>query len=644
MNLSELLGRASRLQASRGFKIASSVVIALLIVGGYATYAVLVASGRVGGTSSIASSIDPDVLATPSGQVIQSVLSGDNGLVGLGVAAALTLAIWLAVTWLGSGLTFLAVLVLSGGVIGGMYLADLPTRAAWVVLGLVFLGQGFAVGVQALRAAFGLHTPVFAVARNVLNEAIRMKISLVFIVILAIALAVIPSQLDPDKALRYRVQTFLQWGTGGSFWILALLTLLFGAATVTFEQRDKTIWQTITKPVAAWQYVLGKWLGLVGLNAVLLTVCSGGVFLFTEYLRSTPALGEKEAYVSANEGQAMTEDRFLLETEVLASRDTQRIIYPPEFEYSDETFQTVLEDRIARERLSTPGFATTAADRAAAATQLLDELRDAYRSVGPGQAIEYRFTGLERARERSEPITFRFKLDAASARPDVFFTVSMRFLSSEQPSWEIRRIGLGYYHSVQLLPEAINEDGELWVELVNGQIGQTQAGALAIRPNPETIRFAPDGLQVTYSVGSYHLNYLRVALVLWIKLAVLAMLAVWAGTFLSFPVACLVAFGTFILAEMSGWLADSGDMIGYTDNEGNLVWYKVISTPVAQAVGFIFQVYDGLRPIESIVEGRRLAWTDVGFGVIVLAVMATTFYGLAVMVFSRRELAIYSGQ
>ena len=105
--------------------------------------------------------------------------------------------------------------------------------------------------------------------------------------------------LEVDSPLRYRVQSFLQYGTGGSFWIIAILTLVFSVSTVAFEQRDKTIWQTMTKPVASWQYVLGKWLGVVGLNAVLLTVCASAVFLFTEYLRQQPARGEQSAFVTS---------------------------------------------------------------------------------------------------------------------------------------------------------------------------------------------------------------------------------------------------------------------------------------------------------------------------------------------------------
>ena len=79
---------------------------------------------------------------------------------------------------------------------------------------------------QTLRYLLARGHPVFAIARNVLVESVRLKISLVFIVLLVFFLAGLPFFLDPAQPLRYRVQMFLTYGTGGAFWTLALLTVL----------------------------------------------------------------------------------------------------------------------------------------------------------------------------------------------------------------------------------------------------------------------------------------------------------------------------------------------------------------------------------------------------------------------------------
>ncbi len=58
----------------------------------------------------------------------------------------------------------------------------------------------------------------------------------------------------------------------------------------------------MAKPVAR-RYLLGKWVGVAALAGVLLAVSSSGVFLFVEYLRNQPAIGEKEAFIAyADEG------------------------------------------------------------------------------------------------------------------------------------------------------------------------------------------------------------------------------------------------------------------------------------------------------------------------------------------------------
>lgn len=101
--------------------------------------------------------------------------------------------------------------------------------------------------------------------------------------------------LDPEQPLRYRVQSFLQYSVGGSFWLIAVLVLTFTTASICFEQRDKVIWQTMTKPVSHAKYLLGKWVGVTGLAAVLLLVCGAAIFMFTEYLRDQPAKDEGRA-------------------------------------------------------------------------------------------------------------------------------------------------------------------------------------------------------------------------------------------------------------------------------------------------------------------------------------------------------------
>lgn len=638
MKIADVLRNADAVQHSRAFKIAASVLLILLAVGAFSAYAIGVSTGRIDRADAVIETLGPDMTQEQRVELFRNVLAGGSDVTAVAIASAASLIVALVVVWLGLGLTYLLLGLVTAVAVFFLWPFEATNVAARLLIGIVALSASFTALIQGLRVLFSPHTPTLAVARNVLAEAVRMKISLVFIVLLLIGLAALPALLDPEQPLRYRVQSFLQWSTGGAFWVLAILTLFFGVATVTFEQREKVIWQTMTKPVAVWQYLLGKWLGVAGLNAVLLAVCASGIFLFTEYLRSQPALGEREAYV-ASDG-AVSEDRLKLETEILQAREQLYIEYPQEFSLDSDVFQRNLDQRIENEQLTDPNFASTPGTRLKLAETLIEEAKEGYRAIAPGDERVFRFTGLSDARERAAPIIFRYKVDAEGNRPDIFFSMSFVLPDGQTV---IRETGLGFYHNIQLSPEYISPDGELFIRVLNGKIVNTPRGPM-IEPNSSTARFPADGLIASYVVGSYQANYLRVVFILWVKLAFLAMLAVTTGTFLSFSVASLVSFGVFLLAELSRFIGDAADYYGTKDIEGNVRIYRIVGTYAGEAVGWMFNTYAQLRPTNNIVEGIFLPWSAAFKGIAVLGGFTVAFYLLGIAIMKRRELAVYSGQ
>jgi hypothetical protein len=343
-----LLDRMNLVQRRRGFKWIASMVLTLVVVGGLATVAVLAnapeaqspgapgaepAGPRVERLGADAQDNVVDALLRPietagaAYDLIFTQMQTWEGAVTVLIGGGLVLGLALSAIWLGLGLFFLAALL--GGLLIAWPLAEFETTR-WLgemLVGLVPLTLAFLTLMQLLRLALAGSTPVFAVARNVLAEAVRMKVSLVFIVLLLLLMALVPTILQEDQALRYRVQQWLTYGLMFSFGTLALLTVFLTVGTVAFEQRDKIIWQTMTKPVASWEYVLGKWVGVMALNLVLLTVSAAAVFMFTEYLRYQPAQGESARYVDefgnpvgpGLPGREST-DRRILEEQVLAAR------------------------------------------------------------------------------------------------------------------------------------------------------------------------------------------------------------------------------------------------------------------------------------------------------------------------------------
>ncbi|MFM9996748.1 MAG: ABC transporter permease [Phycisphaerales bacterium] len=683
----ELLARANRVQQTPRFKVAASIGVVVLAVAVFAVYFVSATSGDAPAVQTPAASAGPvaEDEAPPMSEAHRSALEAISRLsadvlarrqdpFGFGVGAAVLTGLALVVIWLGAGLTALAVVLVLTLVIGpmwwlggtefasGIYLDEehRSTLGSWLrdaarlLGGLVGLGGAFMVLMRGLHALYGPTGPVFAVARNVLAEAVRMKVSVVFIVLLVFALAALPDQLNTTTPLRYRVQSFLQFGTGGSFWIIAILVLFFGVGTVAFEQRDRQIWQTMTKPVAAWQYVLGKWLGVAGLAAVLLIVSTSAIFLFTEYLRQQPAHGEDRATGAT----APTSDRLILETQVLTARTSVGPELP--LGATDEQLLEGVRSFIEVRRTTDPTFAMDDATYRQVVGDLRKNIIQAHRTIEPGAYDVFYFKGLPPPRPvgargdappsgfsrllgivtglfQRPPVrefTLRYKIESGANLPNTTYKLSFAFNGFE-PS--VEDVGMASTHTLQLQPGVVNNDGTAELSILNGddRTGTT---------NPSAVTFPPGGLELSYTVGSFHGNFLRAALVLWVKLAFLAMVGIAAGTFLSFPVACLVAFSVFLAAEGASFLSESLQYYDAIDEKKNILPHKVVIRAIGLAVAWMFRVYAELKPTAKLIDGRSITWLSVASGTGVLGAWSLFLYGMAVVIFRRRELATYSGQ
>lgn len=668
MKLGDLLARLDRVQRSRGFKIAASAVAGALAVVAFAALWVAItsapdpfagvnapvtaaqsrgleAAGEAAATAANAAAERLNELRERSG-------GGGEGLVALavslGAGVGVLLAAALVVIWLGLTLTYLGLFVAAGALAAVLLLSGAEAYAR-LVAGVAVMTATFTALLQGLRLLLSGSHPVTAVAKNVLSEAVRLKISLVFIVLLILGMSALPGVLAEDQPLRYRVQTFLQFGTTGTFVLLAVLTLLFGCATVAFEQRDRVIWQTMTKPVSVWQYLLGKWAGIAALNAVLLAVCASGVFLFTEYLRGQPANGEVAAYVAAGqeelppEQRLPTEDRMILESQVLVARRSVTPTAP--IAPDDPDLQRLVAERIEQERRAGTQGVDTAAFREKIASDLyksvLRELRNIPPAMPPFGERVFTFEGLGEARTSERPITLRYKPSWGSNAPDETYPLTFVFADG---STEVRTHAPGVFHTMALRPTAVDELGTLELSVLNGRLFRAPNGSIGFQPNPKTARFEEGDLEVSYSVGSYRANFLRVVAVLWLKLAFLGMVAVTASTFLSFPVAALVSLGFFFIAEMSGYLTDAVTFVHTTDDDGNFLWFQGTATYVATFVSRGLRVYSDLRPAGRLVEGRVLPWSQLALAASVFLAAAGVLFAAGGAAMRRRELAVYSGQ
>ncbi len=670
MTIGDAIGRLNRLQQGRGFKLAASVAVLVLLVAAIFTYSVQSARARqdlpllevreptADEQAEAAKGMTPEQAAAQAAidkaqkasalatvKTVNSILERRMSLADFSVGGTLVAAVALVVIWLGLAFTYLAVVALGLATALPMWLWGSPWwRGVGVfTAGSLALASSFTALVQVARLALSGSHPVLAIARNVVNEAVRMKVSLVFIVLLIFGLAALPGALDPNSPLRYRVQSFLTYGMEGSFLIVAVLTVFLACATVSFEQRDKIIWQTMTKPVRAWEYVVGKWLGVGAVSLVLMGVAASGIYLFTEYLRNQPAQGEARPFVSQGSltgGDPISMDRLVLETQVLTAREAVRPLLPP---MVPTELAKELDRRAERARQSEPDWQDTPESRRKIREDFNKELVGAFYAVSPGLWREYVFPGLLFATERGVPITLRFKADAGNNSPLDTYRLSF-LVGGQQPI--VREVRLGQFISLPLSPATVetatNELGEragfLRVQVFNGDWGRQTM-------NKETVTFNPSGgLEVSFPVDTFRANFLRIASVCWLKLLFLASVGLMLGTFLSFPVAALSAFGVLLCAEGVPFLKEALDSYGPVGYDREYLWWRVPIIWVSEGVTFALSFYARINPSENIATGRFVGWTALLRAVAMFGGLSVAVLAGGSAIFRKRELATYSGQ
>lgn len=654
--LSETLAKLDRLQKSRNFKIAASIVIVLAAMGIALAYWLRPVSGEADlPRYALPQDFDPTKEGMTKEQfdeyksnldrmnkLVEQLFAGRTDPTSVFAGCAVGAGILVGAVWLGLGLTLTGLAAAAAMIVGPLWLFQ-STRDFARLLAFVFtLGTSFTILMRLLHLALSMPGPVFAIARNVLDEAVRLKVWLMFVVLMLFGLAALPSTLDANSPLRYRIQSFLQYGTAGAFWVTALLVVLLAVSTVSTEQRDKVIWQTMTKPVAAWNYLLGKWLGIIGLAAVMLSVSGVGVFLFVEYLRAQPAQGEVGAFQAAG-STGMSPDRQWLETQILTAR-TLTENDPLNLEDRDpQAFKLSIENYIRQLKIANSSFDENDPSLLRDVKKSLNEtLEKNYRVIAPGgNPMTYEFSGLAYPRDNALPIIFRFRVDSGSNSPDKLYRVTFVFEGLLAPV--VREIALGQYVTHLLPPTAINPEGKVRVMVYNGSFTPTPDGAIAFHTNEEAISFPKTGLGVSFSVGSYRLNFARVVFVLWLKLAFLAIAGIFAGTFLSFPVATLTTFVIFFAAESAAAIPKALEVWDDMDQKGNVVPWRWVVVRIAEGSSTIFKPYAELSPVQKLVDGLYLSIEEVAMGSVFLVIASALLFSFGSFIFQRRELAIYSG-
>lgn len=451
-------------------------------------------------------------------------------------------------------------------------------------------------------------------------EGIRMKIALVFILMISFVVLTLPFSISGDSSLTGAVQSFLMYGLTATGVLLGMLTI-FLSRSLSDELVNRQIYLVVTKPISRWQFILGKWLGIILLNAALVTVAGITMYSMVQYIRYThPPIDDRY-------------DEFQLNNEILVARHALPVIIPNftrdaeiEFDRNVEEglYDDVLDFRPAEEK-----------------KRLASKYEAKWRIVGPVDVRLFEFENVLVDRSPGHFIQIRYKTEVTQYPPDEIFRSLWRFGNPYKgtPVYdEPMRHVVGRFHTVLCPSNAVAADHTLTVRFYNQNTHPDEP------QYNNVIEFRKsDRVEVLFIVGSFEWNFVRLLILMWCKLIFLAAVALFMATAFSFPVACLGSFTIYILAGTRKFISEaldfsSGDYSSMFDSTNEFFMHSI--TQLYQMLHWIIPDFARYDAVESFVNGRNVSLVWVLQGVVDLAVIKTVIVlGLAMLLFHRREVA-----
>ena len=119
---------------------------------------------------------------------------------------------------------------------------------------------------------------ILAIAELTWKAALRFRLFLVIAVLLVVAVIGLPILIKDDGTARGFTQIVLTYTLGAITALLGISTLWLSCGTLARDIEECQMQVVASKPVARWQIWLGKWLGIVTLNAALLALSGACVY------------------------------------------------------------------------------------------------------------------------------------------------------------------------------------------------------------------------------------------------------------------------------------------------------------------------------------------------------------------------------
>lgn len=435
---------------------------------------------------------------------------------------------------------------------------------------------------------------LLAIASLTIRNALRSKVTLALLVLLAAVAAGVPLTVKGDGTARGEMYVLLRYTLGLSVMILYLVTLWAGCGAIAQEVEERRIQLLVTKPVSRLVIALGKWLGLVAVNGVLLALVSFAAVCMLFF--------------------RMPADDTLA---------TRRVVRAPLPDVSAEAH------RALRERVAIGGLPDGLTEAQAVAIVERDLLARS-RTLAPGGSLSFTFTpGAPLA--RGVVIRHRFDTSLLSLAPAPL-TWRLRGPAGT-PEYSVTRTNVPGVEHELTVPDELLAGESLTVQVSSPTDAQM------------TVVFDPrDGVVALVPAGGIAVNAAKAVGILLARLALLAAIGVAAGALFSMPVASVVGLLGVILLQFTGYVESlaSADIL--------VPWHAGSEAPgfADRLLGLFF---DGLAKLlaplgdfdalGALAAGEHIAWSEVArAGLVHALAYAGAVLAAATALFNRRDLGL----
>jgi hypothetical protein len=453
---------------------------------------------------------------------------------------------------------------------------------------------------------------LLAIAGLTWKAAFRFRLFWVLTVLLLGSVIILPLLLKDDQTARGFIQLLLTYNLTIITALLGFSTLWLACGTLARDIEECQMQMVAVKPISRWQIWLGKWLGLLMLNASLLFIAGSSVYVLLVVRSSKLPLAEQK----------------ILRNEIFVARASLREPVP-DLEGS--------VDRIFKERIQKTPVPPSEHDTVR--SQIREQLKAGIQVVPPDYMRRWVMDlGLKKASLKDQPLFIRSKFYAARTNSTgTYLGLWQVGVPEKTRVWtEPKSQAADTFYEFQIPPNLFDEDGKLEIRFVN-------------RNDTALLFPIEDGFEILYREGGFRLNYLRGLGIILCWLGLIGALGLAAASFLSFPVAAFFC-GTLLFVASSGSTLSSviseGGIMGADHETGaiNNSWVDAVLLPLFKGALKIINLVQGFSPVEALSTGRSITWGQLGLAFTHIVLLMGGLLAVAgILMFTRRELAAAQG-